>query len=191
MEQPSVDDLQKQQPPPRLKIVERFGDGGAYFLADPEMWIEFLCAGAMAYKVLVEPLSEDIERFLSFYRTAQRTWSSERSHVRQIYTYTMLPIILLTLSHSNPILQQRQSIKISNTEAARQTKVKLDTEHHLITTETEILQPHKQPRMDVVSESWPESTLSTYFTKDLSEKLATPDMSTGGDGHEHSCRSSN
>ncbi len=67
--------------------------------------------------------------------------------------------------------------------------MKFDTEHHLITTETEILHPHKQPQMDVVPESWPESTLSTYFTKGLSDKLATPDMPTGGDGHEHSCTS--
>ncbi len=82
----------------------------------------------------------------------------------------MLSILLLTLSHSNPTLQQRQSIKIANAHVARQTKVKLDTDHHLITTETKILHPHKQPRMDVVPENWPESTLNTYFTKDLSEK---------------------
>ncbi len=89
---PSNNDSQQ---PLRFKIVERFGDGGTYFLTDPEVWIEFLHAGAMAYKAIVEPMSEDMDAFLDFYRTAQRTWSSERSHVRQIYyavdfiTYTV------------------------------------------------------------------------------------------------------
>ncbi len=81
---------------PRFKIVERFGDGGTYFLTEPEVWVEFLDAGTMPYKVLVEPLSEDIKGFLSFYHTAERTWSSQRSHVRtqDRYIIMLLPLCI-------------------------------------------------------------------------------------------------
>ncbi len=164
---PGTNDSQQQL---RLKVVERFGDGGTAFLTNPEIWIEFLNAGAMAYNAIVEPLSADMKAFFDFYRTAMRTWALERSHVRQIYIF-MLSILMVTLSHSNPTLQQRRSIKIANADAARQEdKVKFDRDHHLISTEAETLRPSKQPRMDVIPESvpetWHEPKLNTYFSKE-------------------------